>query len=63
MPESNQDYRHKCTDDDPWTREKSFYGDHPDAVLTGEGDEYGCKFQEYHCPYCDRLFRMWPDAV
>ncbi len=53
------DYRHTCTKDDPWTREKSFYGDHPDAECLTECDADGAGV--FHCPHCDRVFREWPD--
>jgi len=54
------EHRHVCTKDDPWTREKSFYGDHPDAKFI-ESDEDGAWV--YECPNCGRVFREWKRVV
>jgi len=46
--------RHRCTADDPWTREKSRYGIHPDAREVGEqrsGWPSGDIISK-RCPHC-----------
>lgn len=55
---SSIDHRHECTADDPWAREKSFYGDHPDAEYVRTDPDGG---QVHDCPHCGLQFRVWPD--
>jgi len=56
---SIMDKRHTCTADDPWTRDKSFYGDHPDAVEVGDQEDGypGGDIVTYDCPHCGLRFR------
>jgi len=61
--QSSIDHRHTCTSDEPWSKDKSFYGDHPLAVIIDSGEDGGCEWDLCHCPCCDLQFRVWPDAV
>jgi hypothetical protein len=50
--------RYKCTKENPWTKDKGNYAEHPDAVYLndedhGGGDCVAC----YNCPNCGLYFK------
>ena len=51
--------RHICTKDDPWTKEKSARGVHPDAHEVGEQEDGypGGDIVTYKCPNCGVTWR------
>jgi hypothetical protein len=50
---------HTCTADDPWTPESGMRGLHPDAVESGQlEDWYGGSYIRYRCPNCGQRWKQ-----
>ncbi len=48
--------RFQCTKENPWTREKAPFADHPDAIDIGTCYEGCC--DKYKCPHCGLTFQV-----
>ena len=48
--------RFVCTKENPWSKDKSQFAHHPDAIDVGECLDGCCDY--YRCPHCGERFRV-----